>query len=76
MPPSFRTQPLIQDTTLDFHRGRIEKRCIRVSTELNAYLSDRPLIEQVALIDPNRHSPQDWPNEPGGCLPDYSSDSG
>jgi hypothetical protein len=40
----------IQDTTLDLHRGRIEKRDIRVSTEMNAYLKDRPLVEQVAEL--------------------------
>jgi predicted transposase YbfD/YdcC len=36
--------------TLDQHRGRIEKRCIRVSTEMNAYLKDWLLIEQVAEL--------------------------
>ncbi len=36
--------------TLDQHRGRIEKRCIRVSTELNAYLTDWPLTQQVAEL--------------------------
>jgi predicted transposase YbfD/YdcC len=40
----------IQDATLDLHRGRIEKRCIRVSTEMNAYLKDWPLVEQVAEL--------------------------
>ncbi len=39
-----------QDATLDQHRGRIEKRCIRVSTEMNAYLKDWPLVEQVAEL--------------------------
>ncbi len=39
-----------QDATVDCHRGRIEKRCIRVSTEMNAYLADWPLIEQVAEL--------------------------
>jgi predicted transposase YbfD/YdcC len=41
---------LIQDATLDRHRGRIEKRCIRVSTEMNSYLKDWPLVEQVAEL--------------------------
>jgi predicted transposase YbfD/YdcC len=36
--------------TLDQHRGRIEKRSIRVSTEMNAYLTDWPLIQQVAEL--------------------------
>jgi len=40
----------IQDATLDLHRGRIEKRSIRVSTEMNAYLMDWPLVEQVAEL--------------------------
>lgn len=40
----------IQDATLDLHRGRIEKRSIRVSTEMNAYLKDWPLVEQVAEL--------------------------
>jgi len=40
----------LQDMTLDLHRGRIEKRCIRVSTEMNAYLQDWPLVEQVAEL--------------------------
>jgi predicted transposase YbfD/YdcC len=39
-----------QDETLDQHRGRIEKRCIRVSTEMNSYLKDWPLVEQVAEL--------------------------
>ncbi len=37
-------------STLDQHRGRIEKRAIRVSTEMNAYLADWPLIKQVAEL--------------------------
>lgn len=41
---------LEQDETLDQHRGRIEKRCIRVSTEMNSYLKDWPLVEQVAEL--------------------------
>lgn len=36
--------------TLDQHRGRREKRCIRVSTEMNAYLTDWPLVQQVAEL--------------------------
>ncbi len=40
----------LQGSTLDQHRGRIEKRSIRVSTEMNAYLTDWPLIEQVAEL--------------------------
>lgn len=39
-----------QDCTLDQHRGRIEKRSIRVSTEMNSYLADWPLVEQVAEL--------------------------
>ncbi len=39
-----------QCSTLDLHRGRIEKRSIRVSTEMNSYLADWPLIEQVAEL--------------------------
>jgi predicted transposase YbfD/YdcC len=39
-----------QDETLDQHRGRIERRCIRVSTEMNAYLKDWPLVEHVAEL--------------------------
>jgi predicted transposase YbfD/YdcC len=30
----------LEDATLDFHRGRVGKRSIRVSTEMNAYLKD------------------------------------
>lgn len=37
-------------STLDQHRGRIEKRCIRVSTEMTSYLTDWPLVEQVAEL--------------------------
>jgi predicted transposase YbfD/YdcC len=40
----------LQCSTLDQHRGRIEKRSIRVSTEMNSYLTDWPLIEQVAEL--------------------------
>jgi predicted transposase YbfD/YdcC len=36
--------------TIDRHRGRIEKRCIRVSTEMNSYLTDWPLTQQVAEL--------------------------
>jgi predicted transposase YbfD/YdcC len=36
--------------TLDQHRGRLEKRSIRVSTEMNAYLTDWPLLQQVAEL--------------------------
>jgi predicted transposase YbfD/YdcC len=39
-----------QDETLDQHRGRIEKRCLRVSTEMNSYLKDWPLVAQVAEL--------------------------
>lgn len=41
---------ITQDETLDRHRGRVEKRCIRVSTEMNCYLKDWPLVEQVAQL--------------------------
>lgn len=41
---------LIQDATLDQHRGRIEKRSIRVSTEMNACLKEWALVEQVAEL--------------------------
>ncbi len=37
-------------STLDQHRGRIERRSIRVSTEMSTYLTDWPLIEQVAQV--------------------------
>jgi predicted transposase YbfD/YdcC len=37
-------------STIDRHRGRIEKRSIRVSTEMNAYLTDWPLTQQVAEL--------------------------
>jgi predicted transposase YbfD/YdcC len=40
----------LQDATLDLQRGRIEKRSIRVSTEMNAYLKDWPLVQQVAEL--------------------------
>lgn len=40
----------IQDATLDLHRGRVETRAIRVSTEMNAYLNDWPLVQQVAEL--------------------------
>ncbi|HEY1353671.1 MAG TPA: ISAs1 family transposase [Ktedonobacteraceae bacterium] len=40
----------IQDATLDLHRGRVETRAIRVSTEMNAYLKDWPLVQQVAEL--------------------------
>ncbi|GAC1469772.1 MAG: ISAs1 family transposase [Ktedonobacteraceae bacterium] len=36
--------------TLDRHRGRIERRSIRVSSEMNSYLADWPLIQQVAEL--------------------------
>ena len=39
-----------QGSSVDLHRGRIEKRCIRVSTEMNAYLTDWPLTQQVAEL--------------------------
>jgi predicted transposase YbfD/YdcC len=39
-----------QSSTLDQHRGRIEKRSIRVSSEMNAYLADWPLTQQVAEL--------------------------
>src|SRR6266487_363664 len=39
-----------QFSTIDRHRGRIEKRSIRVSTEMNSYLADWPLIGQVAEL--------------------------
>jgi predicted transposase YbfD/YdcC len=39
-----------QGSTFDQHRGRIETRRIRVSTEMNAYLTDWPLIQQVAEV--------------------------
>jgi predicted transposase YbfD/YdcC len=39
-----------QCSTLDQHRGRIETRSIRVSTEMNAYLVDWPLTQQVAEL--------------------------
>jgi predicted transposase YbfD/YdcC len=37
-------------STLDQQRGRIERRTIRVSTEMNTYLTDWPLIQQVAEL--------------------------
>jgi len=40
----------LQDATLDLHRGRIEKRSIRVSTEMNAYPKEWPLVQQVAEL--------------------------
>jgi predicted transposase YbfD/YdcC len=40
----------VQGSTLDLRRGRIEKRTIRVSTEMNSYLTDWPLIQQVAEL--------------------------
>ncbi len=39
-----------QFSPIDRHRGRIEKRSIRVSTEMNSYLADWPLIGQVAEL--------------------------
>lgn len=40
-----------QDATTDYHRGRIEVRSIKVSTELNRYLSPTwPHIAQVAQV--------------------------
>jgi predicted transposase YbfD/YdcC len=39
-----------QSCTLDQHRGRIEKRSIRVSSEMNSYLTDWPLTQQVAEL--------------------------
>jgi predicted transposase YbfD/YdcC len=39
------------DLTTDYHRGRVEVRSIKVSTELNAYLSATwPFIAQVAQL--------------------------
>ena len=40
----------LQCSTLDQHRGRIETRSLRVSTEMNSYLADWPLIQQVAEL--------------------------
>lgn len=37
-------------STRDHHRGRIEERRIRVSSEMNSYLADWPLIQQVAEL--------------------------
>jgi predicted transposase YbfD/YdcC len=37
-------------STRDQHRGRRETRSIRVSSELNSYLTDWPLIQQVAEL--------------------------
>ena len=39
-----------QDSTLDLQRGRIEERSIRVSTEMNSYLTEWPLVQQVAEL--------------------------
>ena len=39
-----------QASTRDQHRGRIETRSLRVSSELNSYLTDWPLIQQVAEL--------------------------
>jgi predicted transposase YbfD/YdcC len=39
-----------QASTRDQHRGRIETRSLRVSGELNSYLTDWPLIQQVAEL--------------------------
>lgn len=40
----------LQFSTIDRHRGRIETRSIRVSTEMNTYLTDWPLVRQVAEL--------------------------
>jgi hypothetical protein len=39
-----------QDSTYDYQRGRCEVRSIKVSTEMNAYLSDWPHLAQVAQL--------------------------
>ena len=39
-----------QDSTTDFQRGRIERRSIKVSTEMNSYLSSWPHITCVAEL--------------------------
>lgn len=39
-----------QFSTLDQQRGRIEKRTLRVSTSMNSYFADWPLIQQVAEL--------------------------
>ena len=39
-----------QDSTLDLQRGRIEERSIRVSAEMNSYLTEWPLVQQVAEL--------------------------
>jgi predicted transposase YbfD/YdcC len=39
-----------QDRTSDYQRGRIELRSIKVSTAMNAYLSDWPHLAQVAQL--------------------------
>jgi predicted transposase YbfD/YdcC len=40
-----------QDSTVDYQKGRIERRSIKVTTELNAYLSPTwPYIAQVAQL--------------------------
>jgi hypothetical protein len=44
-----------QDSTTDFQHGRTEVRSIKVSTEMNSYLSTWPHITQVAERQPDRH---------------------
>jgi predicted transposase YbfD/YdcC len=39
-----------QDSTCDYQRGRIERRSIKVTTQMNAYLSNWPHLAQVAQL--------------------------
>jgi predicted transposase YbfD/YdcC len=65
----------LQDATLDLHRGRVEKRSIRVSTEMNSYLKDWPLVEQVAELTRTVTIRKTGKTRKASGVPDYSSDS-
>jgi predicted transposase YbfD/YdcC len=46
-----------QTSTRDEQRGRIEVRSIKVSTEMNGYLTDWPSVAEAGRTDPHGHRP-------------------
>jgi hypothetical protein len=66
------TDPLAasdQDSTGDYQHGRIERHSIKVTTAMNAYLSDWPHLAQVAQLTRTVHRAPHKQDHPGGCLP-------
>lgn len=54
-----------QTSTRDEHRGRIEVRSIKVSQEMNGYLTDWPRVAEAGRTDPHGHGPADRKNQKG-----------